>query len=210
MADKDLKVYGQEVLRTLRAALVGRVAEPMSLTLNKEYGRDPYLVLIACLLSLRSRDVVTIHVCRELFTYARTPQELLRIPIKQLEKIIHKIGFFRKKAETLRSVSNELIERFGGKVPHTEQELLSLKGVGRKTANLVLSEGFNQPAICVDVHVHRLANQLGLVHTKTPEQTEYALQKIFPQKDWRDINRLLVMLGQNSKEFPLDKLFPRI
>ena len=95
-------------------------------------------------------------------------------------------------------MSQQLIDQFNGKVPETEQELLSIKGVGRKTANLVLAEAFNKPAICVDVHVHRLSNQLGLVNTKNPDETEFALQKIFPPNQWREINRLLVMLGQNS------------
>jgi endonuclease-3 len=170
----------------------------MSIMLVQDYGRDPYLVLIACLLSLRSRDVVTYHVCKELFSRVKTPQEMLKISQEDLEAIIHKIGFFRRKATILKEVSQQLIDQFNSKVPQTEQELLSIKGVGRKTANLVLAEAFSKPAICVDVHVHRLSNQLGLVKTKKPDQTEFALQKLFPPQQWRDINRLLVMLGQNS------------
>ena len=198
MAGQDIKEYGQEVLQVLESALVGKVPEPMSIQLVQDYGRDPYLVLIACLLSLRSRDVVTYHVCKELFRLVRTPQQMLKIPQEDLEALIHKIGFFRLKATILKEVSQQLIDQFNGKVPETEQELLSIKGVGRKTANLVLAEAFNKPAICVDVHVHRLSNQLGLVNTKNPDETEFALQKIFPPNQWREINRLLVMLGQNS------------
>jgi endonuclease-3 len=197
LADKNLKDYGQRVLKILESALVGKVPEPMSITLIKEYGPDPFLILIACLLSLRSRDTVTYGVSRELFKRARTPQEILAIPEKELEAIIHKIGFFRRKATILKEVSQQLIDQFHGKVPDTEADLLRIKGVGRKTANLVLPLAFHKPAICVDVHVQRLSNKLGLVDTKTPEQTERALQKIFPQSQWTTINRLLVMLGQN-------------
>lgn len=188
----------QQLLKKLESALVGKVPEPMSLLLVHEYGKDPYLILIACLLSLRSRDVVTYQVCHELFKWVKTPQEMIKIPTAQLEAIIHKIGFFRRKAHILKEVSAALIERFDSKVPDTELDLLSLPGVGRKTANLVLAVAFDIPAICVDVHVHRLANQLGLVHTKTPEETEYALQKLYHPKQWHNINRLLVMLGQNK------------
>ncbi len=198
MAERGIKEYGQEVLQILESALVGRVPEPMSIMLVQDYGRDPYLVLVACLLSLRSRDVVTYHVCKELFKLVKTPQQMLKISQKELEAIIHKIGFFRRKATILKEVSQELLERFNGAVPENLDDLLSIKGVGRKTANLVIAEAFNKPAICVDVHVHRLSNQLGLVDTKNPDQTEFALQKIFPKSQWREINRLLVMLGQNS------------
>ena len=168
----------------------------MSIQLTQEFGRDPFIILMSCLLSLRARDTVTYPISQQLFKKVKTQQELLAIPIPQLEAIIRPIGFFHRKALILHSVSQELIDRFHGKVPHTFEELLSIKGVGRKTANLVLAEGFGKPAICVDVHVHRIANQLGLVKTKTPEQTEFALQKIFPEKDWRDINRYFVLLGQ--------------
>ncbi len=195
---QNLKEYGQEVLQVLESALADKVPEPMSIMLVQDYGRDPYLILIACLLSLRSRDVVTYHVCKELFKRVNRPEEMVKISQKDLETIIHKIGFFRRKATILKEVSQQLIDQFGSRVPDTEQKLLSIKGVGRKTANLVLAEAFGKPAICVDVHVHRLSNQLGLVHTKNPDDTEFALQKIFPPHQWREINRLLVMLGQNS------------
>lgn len=197
MLEQDVKIRGQRILQILETALVGKVPEPMSLLLIDDYGRDPFLILIACLLSLRSRDAQTYLVCKDLFKQARTPQEILKIPQKELEALIHKIGFFKRKATILKEVSQEIIDRFGGTVPETEEELLSIKGVGRKTMNLVRAEAFQKPAICVDVHVHRLANQFGLVHTKTPDQTEFSLQKVFPQNQWRKINRLLVMLGQN-------------
>ncbi len=197
MTEKELKIYGQELLKVLRKNLIGRVPEPMSIMLVHDFGKDPFLILIACLLSLRSRDTVTYHVCHDLFKLAKTPQEILAIPTPKLEHIIHKIGFFRRKAAILKQVSRQLLTEFDGIVPDNETDLLRLKGVGRKTANLVLGIAFDKPAICVDVHVHRMANLLGLVSTKKPEQTERALQKIFPQAQWIEINRLLVMLGQN-------------
>ncbi|MBY0109827.1 MAG: endonuclease III [Candidatus Babeliaceae bacterium] len=198
MTNQSIKEYGQKILKTLESALVGKVPEPMSLMLVQDFGRDPYLILIACLLSLRSRDVVTYHVCKDLFRRVKTPEQMLKIPQKDLEVIIHKIGFFRRKATILKEVSQQLIDQFNGKVPKTLEKLLSIKGIGRKTANLVLAEAFDQPAICVDVHVHRLSNQLYLVHTNKPDETEFELQKIFPPHQWREINRLFVMLGQNS------------
>jgi endonuclease III len=168
----------------------------MASVIVDEYGKDPFLILISCLLSLRTRDVISLPVSRELFKHAKTPQELVKIPIPALEKIIHSTGFYRNKARVLHNVSKDLIDRFKGKVPNTLDELLSLPGVGRKTANLVLAIAFDTPAICVDTHVHRLANLLGIVHTKTPEQTEYELQKVVPKNYWIEFNRLLVTWGQ--------------
>jgi len=162
-----------------------------------EYGRDPYLILIGCLLSLRAKDLVSLSVARELFKRARTPQQMLKLSQQQLEKIIYSIGFYRQKAKQLRAVSKALIDQFDGTVPCALDELLSLPGVGRKTANLVLGQAFGVPAICVDIHVHRISNRLGLVSTKTPEKTEEALRKILPQQYWVEYNKLLVMWGQN-------------
>ena len=171
--------------------------DPMGYQLIAEYGKDPFLILIACLLSLRARDQVTYPVVRKLFALVRTPQELCALPRHELEELLRPLGLYRRKAEVLYAVSRELIARYAGKVPATEQELLSLPGVGRKTANLVLGLGFDIPAICVDVHVHRIANRLGLVHTKTPEQTERALMQIIPKNQWLDVNRLFVTWGQH-------------
>lgn len=186
------------IIHKLRAA-TKKYPPPMALVIQKEYNNDPYLILISTLLSLRARDTVTLPISRKLFGQAQAPQDLLKIPIAELEKIIYPLGFYRQKARTLRSVSQELITRFAGKTPDTEEELLSIKGIGRKTANLVLGVAFNIPALCVDTHVHRLANQFGLVHTKTPEQTERELQKIVPKKYWIELNKLLVTWGQHEK-----------
>lgn len=169
----------------------------MSSMIIHDYGKDPYHILISCLLSLRTRDIVTYPVSKELFKHVCTPYEMLKLSVAQLEKILKPLGFYKRKARILHDVSRALIDYFHGKVPNTEKELLAIKHVGRKTANLVLSMAFDIPAICVDTHVHRIANHLGLVHTKTPEQTEIALKKIVPQKYWSKINDVFVRWGQN-------------
>jgi len=124
---------------------------------------------------------------------------MLKLTHKQIEKAIYPVGFYRQKTKQILSISNDLIERFDGKVPKTREELLSMKGVGPKTASLVLAEAFGIPALCVDTHVQRLSNKphFGIVNTKTPEATEEALMKVVPKKDWKDFNRLVVMWGQN-------------
>lgn len=177
--------------------IVRGVAEPLLTKLDHEYNHDPFIILVGCLLSLRTRDTVTYKVCKNLFIRAWTPEQFLAIPIHELQRIIHPVNFYLTKARTLRAVSHEILVRFGGVVPSDEDALLSLPGVGRKTANLVRAEAFGIPALGVDTHVHRLANQLGLVSTKTPEATEYALKKIVPRDRWIETHRLLVMCGQN-------------
>lgn len=183
------------LLHKLQQATCG-LDKPMSEKIWQET-HDPYLVLISCLLSLRARDVVTYKISQALFTRARTPQQILALSIPELEKIIKSIGTYRRKARTLHVVSTELIKRFGGKVPSGEADLLSLPGVGRKTANLVRGIAFGIPAICVDVHVHRIANALGWVHAKNPEETEQQLEELLPRKWWILINHLFVLWGQN-------------
>jgi endonuclease-3 len=186
----------QKILVILRKKTKGFVPPAID-QIVAEFGHDPFLILISCLLSLRTRDVTSVKVSRDLFSRARTPQEILAIPTGELEKIFHSIGFFRAKARTVKSVCSDLLQRFDGQVPRTEQELRSIKGIGQKTANAVLGFAFNVPAICVDTHVHQLANRLGWVETKTAEQTEKELKKILPQRDWIDLNYLLVTWGQN-------------
>lgn len=170
---------------------------PLIQQITNEYGHDPYLMLIGCLLSLRARDSMTIHVCRDLFNRVRTPEALLAMPLAELEKIINRITYYHTKALVLRGVSYDIITRFNGKVPNDHDALLSMKGVGPKTANLVMGLGFDVPSICVDTHVHRISNRLGLIQTKTPEQTEEALKTILPKEFWIEYNKLLVMWGQN-------------
>jgi len=206
-----------EIIRILQIATQNM--DPPAITqIVSEYGKDPYLILISCLLSLRAKDSASLPVSRLLFNSALTPYEMINISQRELEKILYSIGFYRNKARQVLSVSHELIDRFEGKVPATEQKLLSIKGIGPKTANIVLSEAFGIPAIAVDIHVHRIANRLGLVNTKSPEQTEKELKKIVPHKYWSQINPLLVMWGQNICEpispwcskCAISKLCPRI
>ena len=190
----------KDVIDALVAILrvqIQRYAQPLVDQIISEYGADPYLILISCLLSLRVKDSTTIHVCRKLFAVARTPRQMLAIPRARLERLVYKTGFYRTKARVLHEVSRTLIDAYGGKVPRTEEQLLAIKGVGRKTANLVLALAYGQPAICVDTHVHRISNRLGLIRTKTVEQTEMALKKLLPKKYWGEWNRLLVVWGQH-------------
>ena len=192
----DLAKRAVQTVEYLKVATAGMI-EPSVSQIVKEYGRKPFLVLVSCLLSLRTKDTVSLPASRRLFAEAKTPSQILKLPIGKIEKLIYPVGFYRQKAINLHVMSKTLIETFGSKVPATEKELLSLKGVGRKTANLVLGEGFGIPAICVDTHVHRISNRLGLVKTRTPEETEAELKKILPKEYWRDFNRLLVQWGQN-------------
>ena len=198
----NLTARAVRIIERLRIATHGMV-EPMVEALIDRYGRDPFIILISCLLSLRSKDTVTHPVSLKLFSRARTPQELLAIPRSELEILLHPLGFYRRKAATLHEVARDLLDRFDGQVPATEAELLSIKGVGRKTANLVLGKAFGIPAICVDTHVHRLANEFGLVSTKTPEQTERELQKIVPKQYWIEINRLFIKWGRTWKKLAI-------
>ena len=159
--------------------------------------KDPYLVLIACILSLRTNDRTTYPATLRMLKLAKTPQEMMKVNVEDLEKAIYPVGFYKNKAGQIIELSKIIAEKYDGKVPCDIDELCKFRGVGRKTANLVLSEGFNKPAICVDVHVHRIFNRLGYVKTKTPEETEFALREKLPQKYWIPINSLLVTHGQN-------------
>jgi endonuclease III len=158
--------------------------------------RDPYQVLIACLLSLRTKDETTGPAARRLFALADTPQAMLTLTLAQIERAIYPVGFYKTKAQTVREVSRVLIEQYAGRVPDEIDELLTLKGVGRKTANLVVTQGFGKPGICVDTHVHRISNRWGYVQTKTPEETEMALRAKLPRQYWIEYNDLLVAFGQ--------------
>ena len=159
--------------------------------------KDPYIVLIACILSLRTNDRTTYPATLRMLKLAKTPQEMMKVNEQDLAKAIYPVGFYKNKAGQIIELSKILVEKYKGKVPCDIDELCKFKGVGRKTANLVLSEGFNKPAICVDVHVHRIFNRIGYVKTKTPEETEFALREKLPEKYWLDINTLMVTHGQN-------------
>ncbi len=158
--------------------------------------KDPLSALLCALLSTRTRDETTAEVCKRFLERIKSPQDLLEISLEDLEKLIYPVGFYRNKARHLKGLAKQLIEDFEGKVPDNLEDLLRLRGVGRKVANIVLSEGFGKPAIAVDVHVHRISNRWGLVKTKSPEETERVLMEVVPQEYWRDYNRLLVAFGQ--------------
>lgn len=192
----NLTTRALQIIHILRKA-TAHMTPPAGATIVKKFGRDPYLVLISCLLSLRAKDAASLAASCKLFEHAKTPREMIKLPLKKIEELVFATGFYHNKAKTILSVSHELLDRFDGKVPHTRQELMSIKGVGPKTAALVLADGFEIPAICVDVHVHRISNRLGLIHTKTVEETEIELQKILPKENWREWNSLMVMWGQN-------------
>ena len=159
--------------------------------------KNPYLVLIACILSLRTNDKTTYPATLRMLELAKTPKDMKQVKIEDLAQAIYPVGFYENKAKQIIELSKTIDEELNGKVPDEIEELVKFRGVGRKTANLVLSLGFNKPAICVDVHVHRIFNRLGYIKTKTPEETEFALRKKLPEKYWIDINTLLVTHGQN-------------
>jgi len=167
-----------------------------SVTQIANIGRDPYLILISTLLSLRTKDEVTLKASNRLFSFAKTPQDMIKIPILDIEKAIYPVGFYHRKAEQIHSVSQYLLDNHQGQVPGTLEELLAIKGVGRKTANLVLTEGFRIQRITVDTHVHRISNRLGIVCTKNATETEFALMKVLPKKHWIIFNEMLVRYGQ--------------
>lgn len=159
--------------------------------------RDPFHVLISTMLSLRTKDAVTGIASRKLFALAETPGAMLRLTPRQIEKTIYPVGFYRTKARNILKVCHQLIDDYAGKTPDEIDELVKLPGVGRKTANLVLTLGFGKLGICVDTHVHRITNRWGYVKTKDPEQTEMALRAKLPTDYWIEINDELVALGQN-------------
>lgn len=159
--------------------------------------RDPFRILIACLLSLRTKDQTTAEASERLFKLSDTPAQMVKLPLKQLERAIYPVGFYKTKAKQIHAICQSLLENFESVVPHTIDELLTLKGVGRKTANLVVTVGYNKPGICVDIHVHRISNRWGYIRTKTPEESEQALRKKLPKKYWIQFNDWLVPYGQH-------------
>ena len=159
-------------------------------------GRPPFEILVSCLLSLRTRDETTGPASRRLFRRARTPAGLLRLSPRTIERAIYPLGFYRTKARTLRRLARMLRDRHAGRVPDDLEALLALPGVGRKTANLVITEAFEGAGICVDTHVHRITNRWGYVRTRSPDETERALRAKLPRRHWRGLNMLLVAFGQ--------------
>jgi len=178
----------------LRAAAPGWNAPVV--TLIGQQSRDPFQVLISCLLSLRTRDETTAPASRRLFNLASSPQGMLQLSPAQIERAIYPVGFYRTKARTILEICRALVDDFGGEVPNDLESLLAFKGVGRKTANLVLTQGFGKPGICVDTHVHRISNRWGYVDTKDAHATEMALRRKLPRQYWLEYNDLLVAFGQ--------------
>lgn len=158
--------------------------------------RDPFKILISCILSLRTQDRTTGMASERLFALAETPKKMAMLSVREIEKAIYPVGFYKVKAQRIKDMSREISWKYHSKVPDELEELLKLKGVGRKTANLVVTLGYNKPGICVDTHVHRITNRWGYVKTKSPEQTEFALRNTLPRKYWKKINGLLVAFGQ--------------
>ena len=181
-----------DVIRVLK-----RLVRQWQVPVVGHYRDDPFTTLISCLLSLRTKDEVTRAASQRLFRLARTPQQLLKLSTRAIEQAIYPALYYRLKARTLQTVAHTLIERYDGKVPSDLDTLLTIKGVGRKTANLVVTLAFRKAGICVDTHVHRISNRWGYVKTKTPEQTEMALRRILPRRHWLIYNDLLVTFGQN-------------
>jgi len=185
---------------------------------NKKSNKQAFKILIACLLSLRARDETTNKISKELFKIADTPEKISKINTEKLEKIIYQTGHYHKKAIALKSVSKELIEKFNSKVPSTREELLSIKYIGPKTANIVLNFAFNQNYIPIDTHCHRIPNRLGWLKTKNPEKTEIELMKILPKKYWKEFNGIFVLFGRTiclpispfCSKCPINKYCPRI
>ncbi len=158
--------------------------------------QDPYYVLISTVISLRTKDDVTIKASRRLFDSASTPEDMLKLPVEEIEKLIYPAGFYKRKAIQIKEISKILVEKYDGKVPSNAEELMALPGVGLKTTNLTLNLGFGIVAICVDCHVHQITNRLGWIKTKTPEESEKALMNIMPKRFWIPLNELLVSYGQ--------------
>ncbi len=159
--------------------------------------RDPFRILITCLLSLRTKDRTTAEAGRRLFALAADPASMGRLSQRKLERTIYPVGFYRTKAKQIRGICKRLLGDFGGRTPDSIEALLTLPGVGRKTANLVVTVGYRKPGICVDVHVHRISNRWGYIRTNTPEESEEALRNKLPAQYWITYNDLLVPFGQN-------------
>jgi len=185
-------------IETIMKILSKRYISTDKTTLNRMRKKpNAFKILISCLLSLRTRDENTEKVSKELFKVADTPKKISSLPVKKLEKLIYSSGHYKKKSKTLQHVSKELINRFNSKVPDEKAELLSIKGIGPKTANIVLAFAFNKAVLPIDTHCHRIPNRLGWIKTKTPEQTEKEIEKILPKKYWKNFNAIFVQFGRD-------------
>jgi endonuclease-3 len=187
----------EKIMRSIGTAIAG-LEMPAVEKISEEQAEDPFKILIATLLSARTQDATTHAASTRLFNVARTPRAMAKLSVREIEKLIYPVGFYRTKAEHVKACCQMLVDRYGGRVPATLDELVTLPGVGRKTANLVLIIGFkSQQNICVDTHVHRISNRLGWVATAAPEETEHALYKATERRWWPLINLYLVTWGQH-------------
>lgn len=193
---KDDRIH--EAMAILAETVQTRGWVTPAVTIVATQDRDPYKVLVSCILSLRTRDQTTAEASQRLFALADTPQKVAALTVPEIEQAIYPVGFYRVKAQQILELSFQICELYQGRVPDELETLLTFKGVGRKTANLVLTLGYGKQGICVDIHVHRICNRWGYVKTGTPEQTELALRKKLPPEYWIVINDLLVTFGQNQ------------
>lgn len=206
----------REIVETLRREKENWEVPVVSLM--AQTGSDPFKILVSTVLSLRTKDKVTEEASKRLFQVVKSPEDLLKLTEEEISNLIYPVGFYRRKAKNLKEIAKILVEKYGGRVPSTIEELLKLPGVGRKTANLVVTLGFGKPGICVDTHVHRIMNRLGYVKTRTPEETEFALREKLPKEYWIEINELLVALGQHichptspkCSQCPISGLCPKV
>jgi len=194
MLDNGREFNIVEGLKKLKKA-VRKFRTPSVTVIAKK--NDPFAVLVSCIISLRTRDEVTELASTRLFALAKLPAELLELSNAKIEKAIYPAAFYRNKTRSLKELCQVLVKEYSGKVPDKLEQLLKLKGVGRKTANLTLILGHNKPGICVDIHVHRISNRWGYVKTKSPNETEMVLREILPKRFWKGYNDLLVSFGQN-------------
>ena len=191
------EAYFDRIFALFQEALKKKKRNLPSVSLITLKMNTPYTVLISTLISLRTKDDVTLAASERLFSLADNPEKMLSLSEEEIEKAIYPAGFYKRKAQNIKEISKTLIEKYDGKVPSTQEELLALPGVGIKTANLTLNLGFNIDAICVDCHVHQIANRIGWIDTKTPEESVDALESIMPRRFWIPLNELLVAYGQN-------------
>ncbi|MER3447153.1 MAG: endonuclease III [Candidatus Dadabacteria bacterium] len=191
MKDRDI----HKIIQILRRE--SRNWDVPIVTLTAETSRDPFKVLISTILSLRTLDTTTAKVSKRLFEIADNPHDMLKLSVKEVERAIYPVGFYKTKARTILYICREIVEKYDSRVPDDIDELLNLKGVGRKTANLVVTLGYGKPGICVDTHVHRISNRLGYIKTKTPYETEMVLRGKLPKKYWIEYNDILVAFGQH-------------
>ncbi len=203
------------LIKTMENEAVSRNAPVFTL---KKFLKTPFQILVFAILSSRTRDEQTVEVTKRLFQRVSSPEDLLKMDVLELEEILRGVGFYRVKARTLKSMAEKLVEEFNSEVPRSFDDLIKLPGVGRKVANIILADAFNEAAIGVDTHVHRISNRLGIISTKKPEETEEELRKIVPINLWSSVNKAFVGFGQTvcrpqkplCDQCPLEKLCPKI